>query len=253
MEQGKYSRPRRRKRRLNPRFVMLLLILVALIAILGTVLLRSCRPESTAETIAPSIPETTVAPTTKPASKPTTAPTTVPTTAPTEPATEATTTPTEATTEATTEPTTEPPTEPPTEAPTAAPTEPPVPASSSVGAQVAQIALEQIGKPYAYGGVGPDSFDASGLAVYCYGQNGITIPRTTDYQMEGGTPVPSYALEPGDIVIFWSETPGAPEYEGIYIGNGKFVAARNGDKPVAELDLSIDYFAERYLGACRFY
>lgn len=247
MSQGKYGHPRRRRRRLNPRFVLLVLILITIIALLGTLLLRSCRAN---EVIDPTTDtQASTAPATQATTVPTTAPTTAPTEAPTEPVTEAPT-------EAPTEPSTEPPTEPPTEAPTeppAPPTEPPVPESSAVGAQIAQTAVEQIGKPYSYGGVGPDSFDASGFAVYCYAQSGISIPRTTPYQMQDGTPVPKSALEPGDIIIFWSETPGEPEYEGIYIGNNKFVAARNGDKPVAEMDLSIDYFSSRYIGACRFY
>ena len=196
-------------------------------------------------------------PSTRATTASTTAPTTVPTTAATTaPTTEATTVPTteattEPTTEATTVPTTAPPTEPPT-VPTTTPTEPPVPASSAVGTQVAELAKAQVGKPYAYGGVGPDSFDASGLAVYCYSENGVTIPRTTTYQAQSGSAVPRHALEPGDILIFWSENPGEAEYEGIYIGGGKFIAARHGDNPVSEMDLNTEYFSTRYLGARRY-
>lgn len=248
MAQGRYTR--RRRRRLNPRFVMLVLILITLLALLGTLALRACHREEP-ESTQPSTSEIT-----QPSTRATTAPTVPTTAATTVPTTEATTEPTtEATTEATTEPTTEattaPPTEPPTE-PTTAPTEPPVPASSAVGAQVAELAKAQLGKPYAYGGVGPDSFDASGLAVYCYSENGVTIPRTTTYQAQSGSAVPRHALEPGDILIFWSENPGEAEYEGIYIGGGKFIAARHGDNPVSEMDLNTEYFSTRYLGARRY-
>ena len=246
MTKGKYSRPRRRRRRLNPRFVILVLILLTIIALLGTWLLRSCSAKPESETASDS--QVSTAPSTQ-ATTPTTLPTTAPTTAPTEATTQPTTEPTTAPTESPTEP----PTEAPTEEPTTAPTEPPVPESSSVGEQIAQTAIAQIGKPYSYGGVGPDSFDTSGFAVYCYAQSGITIPRTTPYQYQQGTAVPKDALEPGDILIFWSENPGEAEYEGIYIGNGKFVAARHGDKPVTEMALNVEYFTTRYIGACRYY
>lgn len=253
MAQGRYTR--RRRRRLNPRFVILVLILITLLALLGTLALRSCRREEPESTQPPTseMTQPSTRATTAPTTVPTTAATTVPTTAATtEPTTEATTEATTGpTTEATTVPTTAPPTEPPTE-PTTAPTEPPVPASSAVGAQVAELAKAQLGKPYAYGGVGPDSFDASGLAVYCYSENGVTIPRTTTYQAQSGSAVPRHALEPGDILIFWSENPGEAEYEGIYIGGGKFIAARHGDNPVSEMDLNTEYFSTRYLGARRY-
>ena len=40
---------------------------------------------------------------------------------------------------------------------------------------------------------------------------------------------------------------------GVYIGGGKFVAARNPEKPVSEMSLKVDYFKERYLFACRYW
>jgi cell wall-associated NlpC family hydrolase len=36
---------------------------------------------------------------------------------------------------------------------------------------------DQVGKPWAEGGVGPDSFDASGLTQYCFGRAGIALPH----------------------------------------------------------------------------
>ena len=61
------------------------------------------------------------------------------------------------------------------------------------------------------------------------------------------------ALELGDVVFFWTENPGTAEYEAIYVGNGKIVAARHGDKPVSEMDLTSEYFSTRYICARRYY
>ena len=122
-----------------------------------------------------------------------------------------------------------------------------------MGAQVAEIALQQIGKGYLYGGVGPDSFDTSGLIVYCYAECGVEVPRTTSTQVDAGVAVPRDALEPGDVIFFWLETPGTAEYEAIYVGDGKIVAARHGDNPVTEMELSNEYYSEHYLCARRYY
>lgn len=233
MRRNKYTR---RRRRLNPRFVIMIMTLAILLMLLVTVLLHRGKLNSDPQP-GVSTPVTTQS-TTNSTTQPTTVPITMPTTEPTiEPTTEATA-------EATTEPTT---------APTEKPTEPPAPESSAVGERVAELARKQIGKPYLYGGVGPDSFDASGLVVYCYAECGVEVPRTATYQISAGKAVPRDALEPGDVVFFWTENPGTAEYEAIYVGNGKIVAARNGDKPVSEMDLLSEYFSTRYVCARRYY
>ena len=39
---------------------------------------------------------------------------------------------------------------------------------------------------------------------------------------------------------------------GIYVGDGKFIAACNEEEPVKELDMNWAYFAQRYIGARRY-
>lgn len=50
--------------------------------------------------------------------------------------------------------------------------------TSSAGAgRAVDIALQQVGKPYKWGGNGPDRFDCSGLIIYSYRKAGINLPR----------------------------------------------------------------------------
>lgn len=85
--------------------------------------------------------------------------------------------------------------------------------------KVLSVAFEQLGKPYASGAAGPDSFDCSGLTQYCYRVGaGIEIPHSSYAQRGCCAPVALEHLEPGDIVGFhgWGHV-------GIYIGNWQYI------------------------------
>ncbi|WP_233126995.1 MULTISPECIES: C40 family peptidase [unclassified Corynebacterium] len=100
-----------------------------------------------------------------------------------------------------------------------------VPAADS---GVVAAALAQIGKPYGWGATGPDAFDCSGLMVWAYGQNGKGIPRTSQAQLAGGTPVSMDQLQPGDIIGYY---PGVT-HVAMYIGDGMVVHASDYGIPV---------------------
>lgn len=91
-----------------------------------------------------------------------------------------------------------------------------------------QTALAQLGKPYRYGGSGPDTFDCSGLIMYSLNAAGVRgIPHRADLQyfLSGVHPSRSQ-LKPGDLVFFSRN--GSPEgisHNGIYIGDGQMVHA----------------------------
>ena len=120
------------------------------------------------------------------------------------------------------------------------------------GSGVAQTAWAQLGKPYEYGGTGPDGFDTSGFVYYCHKANGVTIPRSTSQMVAQGTPVAKEDLEPGDVVFFYTETPGEAQFPGIYVGDGVFVSARKPGKPVSQADMTGTYYTEHFVCARRF-
>ena len=69
-------------------------------------------------------------------------------------------------------------------------------------ATVIAYARAQLGKPYVYGGVGPDSFDCSGLTMSAYRAAHITIPRLSDAQYWHGKRIRPGTEQPGDLVFF---------------------------------------------------
>jgi len=99
--------------------------------------------------------------------------------------------------------------------------QPPPSAVGTKGELALKFALAQIGKPYVYGGAGPDTYDCSGLAQRAWRAAGVQIPRTTQQQAGFGKPVPVKQMRPGDLVIFYADA----SHVGVYAGNGKVVVA----------------------------
>lgn len=172
-------------------------------------------------------------------------------------------------TEPPTEAPTAPPTEPPTEAPTEAPTEPPTEAPtepeetagiddpaaySSVGEAAAAVAKSALGLPFEMGGAGPKKFDTSGLIQFCYKESGVSIPRLVSEQAAHGVEVSIEELQPGDVVFFSFDVgSGKPEYPGIYIGGGNFIAARSSAGKIDTLSMNSSYYDGRFVTARRYY
>jgi len=65
-----------------------------------------------------------------------------------------------------------------------------------------QFALSQVGKPYLYGGAGPNAYDCSGLAMVAWSKAGVSLDHYTGSQVHEGIPVARTALQPGDLVFF---------------------------------------------------
>jgi len=94
-------------------------------------------------------------------------------------------------------------------------------------ATVIAFARQQIGKPYLWGGTGPDAFDCSGLVMMAYRAAGIDIPRTAELQWVWGPRVPPGHEEPGDLVFFAGSdgTTTSPGHVGLVIGHDLMIEA----------------------------
>jgi cell wall-associated NlpC family hydrolase len=101
-------------------------------------------------------------------------------------------------------------------------------ADGSAGAQAVAAASKYLGVPYAWGGTDPASgLDCSGLVQRVYKDLGIDLPRTSSQQATSGRPVASLAeARPGDLVFFDNSSARTGiDHVGIYIGDGKMIAA----------------------------
>ncbi len=96
-----------------------------------------------------------------------------------------------------------------------------IPTANTVGAQALEAALSKRGDPYVWGAAGPGEFDCSGLVVWAFAQEGISLPHYTGDLWNSGVHIPRADLEPGDLVFFFPDI----SHVGIYLGDGLMVDA----------------------------
>jgi peptidoglycan DL-endopeptidase CwlO len=113
-----------------------------------------------------------------------------------------------------------------------------------------EAAQTQIGKPYVYGGAGPDSWDCSGLTQWAFAQAGVLIPRTAADQYAAiSNKVALGQIEPGDL-LFWATNTADPttiHHVAIYVGHGLMLAAPHTGTNVQVQPVYLD----GYIGAVR--
>lgn len=68
---------------------------------------------------------------------------------------------------------------------------------------VLQFALGQLGKPYIWGAVGPQSYDCSGLVQTSFHAAGVNMPRVSRQQATVGRKVARADVRAGDLIFFY--------------------------------------------------
>jgi len=115
--------------------------------------------------------------------------------------------------------------------------------------------MNQIGKPYRWGGTSPSTgFDCSGLVYYAYKDIvKFRIPRTANemYHLRDAAPVNVAELESGDLVFFRTQGRGSADHVGVYVGNGKFIQSPRSGQDIQVTSLREDYWQRHYVGARR--
>ena len=102
----------------------------------------------------------------------------------------------------------------------------PAAAPSAAAASAIAFARAQMGKPYVWGGEGPNGFDCSGLTMMAYKSAGISIPRVAAAQYTIGRHINDQSqLQPGDLVFFANGSAASIHHVGLYIGNGNMIEA----------------------------
>ena len=119
------------------------------------------------------------------------------------------------------------------------------PASGSARTAL-NYAFAQKGKPYCYGGEGPNCFDCSGLTMRAWGAAGVGLPHNAAAQYNAIRHVSYGDLQPGDLVFF-----NGLGHNGMYIGNGQMIHAPRTGKNIEVVDISSGYYRTNYYGAGR--
>lgn len=116
--------------------------------------------------------------------------------------------------------------------------------SSKTAEEFLSCVRSQLGKPYVWGATGPNSFDCSGLAYYCFDYK---IPRSTYTQITGGQPGDG---SPGDLVYFGA----GPDHVGICVGDGVMIHAPTTGQVVSYQNYRDNsYYQARFKGYRRYW
>jgi cell wall-associated NlpC family hydrolase len=130
-------------------------------------------------------------------------------------------------------------------------------ASSSEGRidKIINAARKQLGDTYILGKSGPDSFDCSGLVVYCLRQanvytrrlNAAGLSKTTSW-----TKVSSLdSVKRGDLLFFKSDDSSSIGHVGIYIGGGEMIDASSANGKVVRRSAKSSYWRRNFVVARR--
>ena len=115
-----------------------------------------------------------------------------------------------------------------------------------------------LGKPYLYGGNGPQSFDCTGFTCYVFNKFGYKLSRSSADQAHDGREVRGGydKYQKGDIIIFGGRnSKKTPGHVGIFIAADSlnksftFIHACNSGVTISHIDEP--YYAQRFIGVRR--
>ncbi len=100
------------------------------------------------------------------------------------------------------------------------------------GAIAVAEARKQLGKPYVYGGSGPNNFDCSGLTAWAWKAAGVTLSHSAYTQWFETTRVQVDSVQPGDLLFFGKDGVESIHHNAIYIGGGDMIEASQTGTPI---------------------
>jgi len=112
-----------------------------------------------------------------------------------------------------------------------------IPTENTVDGQALQAALTRRGDAYVWAAAGPSEFDCSGLVVWAFAQEGISLPHYTGDLWNSGMHIDRNDLQPGDLVFFGADI----SHVGFYVGDGMMLDAPNSGDVVKIQPLFSDY------------
>lgn len=121
---------------------------------------------------------------------------------------------------------------------------------NSVELELAKLIAKEMGKPYQWGGTGPDGYDCSGLVYSIYGKLDISLPRVARDQAKVGTYVAKEDLQYGDLVFFARDGKNV-HHVGIYVGDGMMVHSPQTGDVVKKTTIMSGYYDRVYYTARR--
>ena len=127
-----------------------------------------------------------------------------------------------------------------------------------VADDIIKEAGQHLGKPYKYGGNGPESFDCTGFTCYVFNKSGYKLSRSSSDQAKNGREVKGGIgnYQKGDLIIFGGRsTKKTPGHVGIFIAadslNKSFTFIHASSSGVTISHIDEPYYAQRFLGVRR--
>ncbi|MBC7645408.1 MAG: C40 family peptidase [Thermoleophilia bacterium] len=124
-------------------------------------------------------------------------------------------------------------------------TTPPPATGNTRSARAADMAMKYLGVPYLWAGASPLGFDCSGLVMYAFAAQDMTLPHSTYELWNLGSHVTIGQLKKGDLVFFNKR-----DHMGIYLGGGQFVHAPHSGE-VVKVSPMTGWYAKSFDGGVR--